>query len=138
MIESMNMATKKGKIVGFLLLAVMLLTSGCTDAEPVQNSPSAEPTQTIMPTVSATISVTTETKDIVDPNQTYSYEQMLADAQSLAAQYPDLISTDVIGYSVEGRELLLDLGLAREKQRLCLRAHTMRASTSPPPSSWKR
>jgi len=51
-------------------------------------------------------------ESIVDPYQTYSYEQMVSDVQALAEKYPELItSVYSIGESVEGRELIaFDLG----------------------------
>lgn len=43
---------------------------------------------------------------VVDPYVTYTYEQMLKDADELAAMYPGLIEKTVFGYSAEGRQLL--------------------------------
>lgn len=67
-----------------------------------------------------------ENKDIVNPSQTYSYEQMLSDAQTLADTYPDLIATDTIGQSVEGRELLLVKLGKGEKQLMLAGTHHAR------------
>lgn len=50
-------------------------------------------------------------KDVVNPYQTYSYGQMIQDMNALKNMYPDLISTQVIGQSVDGRNLIaLKLG----------------------------
>jgi len=104
-------------------LMVMLLLAGCggpqNSAKPVQTPPApTEFTETTGPTDGM--------RDIVDPNRTYSYEQMLADAQALAAQYPDIIRTEVIGYSVEGRDLLL-IRLGRgDKKAVLAGAHHAR------------
>ena len=43
--------------------------------------------------------------EIVNPKQTYTYERMVADINSLKKQYPYLITTEVIGKSVDGRDL---------------------------------
>ena len=45
--------------------------------------------------------------EIVKPQEKYSYEQMLADTETLAQRYTDLCSMDSAGESVEGRELRL-------------------------------
>ena len=42
---------------------------------------------------------------IVNPRQNYTYEQMERDIAALKKQYPDLIQTQVIGKSVDGRNL---------------------------------
>ena len=44
---------------------------------------------------------------VVNPYRAYSYENMIADARRLERMYPELIRISRIGYSVEGRELLL-------------------------------
>lgn len=44
-------------------------------------------------------------KNIVNPFQTYSYNQMVKDINSLKEMYPGIISTKVIGKSVDGRDL---------------------------------
>lgn len=86
-------------------IIVFLLLAGCGEDSvtslPVEN-----------PTVSVQLSqpgATTSTinKNIVYPDCTYSYKQMIADAQQLSTRYPEIISTEVIGLSVEGRDLLL-------------------------------
>ncbi len=65
-------------------------------------------------------------KNFVEPNQTYTYEMLLADANELAEAYPDLIEVSSIGKSVEGRDLtLLTLGKG-ETKLLLLGAHHAR------------
>lgn len=46
-----------------------------------------------------------DSKGIVNPNQTYTYEQMQRDIQRLQSFYPGLIQTQIIGHSVEGRNI---------------------------------
>ena len=65
-------------------------------------------------------------EDVVNPNQTYSFEQMMADAQALSEQYPDLVQLGSIGQSVEGRELLLIRLGTGPKKLLLLGAHHAR------------
>lgn len=43
--------------------------------------------------------------NIVNPFQTYTYEQMQKDIEKLANTYPDLIRAEVIGKSVDGRNI---------------------------------
>jgi glucan-binding YG repeat protein/murein tripeptide amidase MpaA len=43
--------------------------------------------------------------EIVNPRQTYTYERMVSDINSLKKHYPYLIQTEVIGKSVDGRDL---------------------------------
>ncbi|MCA1031413.1 hypothetical protein LCL95_10295 [Bacillus timonensis] len=43
--------------------------------------------------------------DVVNPKQIYSYTQMQADIATLQEYYPDLIHTEIIGQSVDGRNL---------------------------------
>ncbi len=55
-------------------------------------------------------------QSIVNSSQTYSYDQMISDAKTLSEKYSDIISTESIGKSVEGRELLLiKLGKGEKK-----------------------
>lgn len=52
----------------------------------------------------------------VNSAQTYSYDQMISDAKALSEKYSDIIITESIGESVEGRELLLiKLGKGEKK-----------------------
>ncbi|MDC3411831.1 M14 family metallocarboxypeptidase [Terrihalobacillus insolitus] len=44
-------------------------------------------------------------KNIVNPNQVYTYEQMEKDISELEETYPELITTKIIGQSVDGRNL---------------------------------
>lgn len=43
--------------------------------------------------------------DVVNPRQIYSYEQMELDIQGIQKLYPDFIQTQVIGQSVDGRNI---------------------------------
>ncbi len=64
--------------------------------------------------------------DIVDPTQTYSFEQLLKDAEKLAETYPELVTMTSIGNSVEQRELtLITLGKG-EKKIVLVGAHHAR------------
>ncbi len=61
---------------------------------------------------------------VVYPYEAYTYEKMMEDAQLLVEKYPETISLDSIGKSVEGRELLLiKLGMGDEKIILCATHH---------------
>lgn len=42
---------------------------------------------------------------VVNGHQTYSYQTMVSDIKRLEFLYPNLVSTEVIGYSVDGRKL---------------------------------
>lgn len=56
----------------------------------------------------------------VYPYQAYSYEFMISDAKRLEKMYPEIIKTDSIGQSVEGRELLLiEFGKGDKKIFVC-------------------
>ncbi|NLX64633.1 MAG: hypothetical protein GX022_07665 [Clostridiaceae bacterium] len=58
--------------------------------------------------------------NIVNPYVRYTYEQMMDESLKLADSYPDIISLDSIGNSVEGRNLLLiKLGKGDKKIILC-------------------
>ncbi len=127
---------KTGNRIGAIFLALalamaLLLSTGCQDAREMSDFepalPSEEPGEAAEPTESAEITATAPVyEDVVNPNQTYSYEQMTADAQRLAELYPDIIQTESIGQSVEGRELtLIKLGTG-EKKLLLLGAHHAR------------
>jgi hypothetical protein len=95
----------------FLALAMIFIfaASACTAPKPnVETVDAGDIIKTTPKTV--------EYADIVNPSQTYSYEQLLSDAQTLASTYPDLISAESTGHSVEGRELLLiKLGKGEKK-----------------------
>lgn len=58
-------------------------------------------------------------ENIVDPNRTYGYEQMISDSEKLKETYPDIISTETIGKSVEGRDILL-IKLGKGDKKLVL------------------
>ena len=63
-------------------------------------------------------------ESIVDPYQTYSYEQMVTEVGLLAEAYPELISVYSIGESVEGRNLVaFDFGHGEREVVLCSTMH---------------
>ncbi|MHB1314104.1 MAG: M14 family zinc carboxypeptidase [Christensenellales bacterium] len=64
--------------------------------------------------------------NVVIPEGVYGYEELLSDAGSLAAMYPDLIETSVIGQSVEGRDILLVKLGKGDKKLLLAGAHHAR------------
>lgn len=73
----------------------------------------------------------TQKANIVNPYVKYTYEQMMEESQKLAERYPDLISLDSIGSSVEGRDLLLiKLGKGDKKIILCGTHHAREYITS--------
>ncbi|KGX93909.1 peptidase M14 [Pontibacillus halophilus JSM 076056 = DSM 19796] len=54
--------------------------------------------------------------DLVNPNKTYSYQQMRTDLYELRNSYPDLVELITIGKSEDGRELFaLKLGKGKEE-----------------------
>ncbi len=115
----------KNILVVLAAVVFVLASSGCsvqeTSGEVPAERPSATPAvHTAAPVVSPAV------EDIVNPNQTYSYEQMMSDAQELAERYPDLIKTSIIGQSVEGRDLLLIRLGTGQKKLLLLGAHHAR------------
>lgn len=82
----------------FLIIFALILT-GCTALWRHDDIP---------PNSAASNEVSDETnKGVVDPGHTYGYEQMKTDLDKLLEIYPDIISTDTIGKSVEGRDILL-------------------------------
>ena len=127
----MNMKEKMRKplLAGMILLIVLELAA-CRQTQSASGFDTASPetaaTATASDTAAPAASQTPAYADIVNPNQTYSYEQMTADAQKLAAQYPDLIQIGSIGQSVEGRELLLIKLGTGPKKLLLLGAHHAR------------
>ena len=57
---------------------------------------------------------------VVNPYRAYSHENMMKDAGYFLEMYPELISTSVIGKSVEGRDLLLiEFGKGPNKIFVC-------------------
>jgi predicted deacylase len=69
--------------------------------------------------------------DAVDPNQTYSYEQLLEDSNELARLYPGLVDVSSIGRSVEGRDIILiKLGKGNKKILLVGAHHAREYMTS--------
>lgn len=112
-------------LLTILLSMSLILLTGCQESREVSDLEPAVPTQLPAETTTPTATQTAE-EDVVNPNQTYSYEMMIADAQRLAELYPDIIQTESIGQSVEGRDLtLIKLGTG-EKKLLLLGAHHAR------------
>jgi len=120
----MNTKMQTRLICGALLLALLLALAACQPAKKVSVPPAVEP-NTPAPAV-PTETAAPGYEDVVNPNQTYSYEQMMADAEALSEQYPELIQLDSIGQSVEGRELLLIRLGTGPKKLLLLGAHHAR------------
>lgn len=86
-----------------LIIACMLMLAGCSVQPQIDVKPS-----NATPQISEIASDPHISEDnIVDPNRTYSYEQMISDAAKLKETYPDIIDTQTIGQSVEGRDILL-------------------------------
>jgi len=70
-------------------------------------------------------------KGIVNPYVPYTYDQMIKDSQELKNLYPDIISLDAAGQSVEGRDLtLIKLGRGEKKIILCGSHHAREYITS--------
>ena len=62
-----------------------------------------------------------ECLDTVTPTNVYSYEQMLSDLDSLQAEYPDIVSTEIIGVSELGRDVpVLRIGDPEAKYHVLL------------------
>jgi hypothetical protein len=125
-----QMTEGKGRriIITLIMAAAVLLISlsGCAARETSSEAPAVLP-----PSASAVVDtlppvISPAAKDIVNPNQTYSYEQMMTDAQKLEERYPELVKTSVIGHSVEGRDLLLIRLGTGPKKLLLLGAHHAR------------
>ena len=65
-------------------------------------------------------------KMIVSPTSPYTHDQLMRDVYALCATYPGLVSSEDVGYSVEGRALpLLRLGMG-PAALLCCGAHHAR------------
>ncbi len=76
-------------------------------------------------------SIPSKPADIVNPYVPYTHQQMMGESTKLAESYPDLISLDSIGSSVEGRDLLLiKLGKGDKKIMLCGAHHAREYITS--------
>ena len=94
-----------------------------SDNDPIELAP--------QPAESATEPSIQNEKGFVEPNQTYTYEMMRADADELAQAYPDLIEVSSIGQSVEGRDLtLIKLGKGEAKLLLLGTHHAREYITS--------
>jgi len=98
------------KLCLLLITAVLVLGGGCAVSPvlPAQTPASAAPARTAAATA-----------NVVDPNQTYSYEMLKTDAGELAGQYPGLIEVSGIGRSVEDRDLVL-IRLGKGAKRVLL------------------
>ncbi len=83
-----------------LCLAAALLLGLISRLHVSAHEPDSQPE-----TAAQTLSYTS-CETVVDPYVTYTYEQMLTDADELAAMYPGLVTLSSIGQSAEGRELL--------------------------------
>lgn len=92
---------KRPGFFGAMILAAIML-AGCSHSTPPETTPGPSAAEVTQPP-----NVSSQAKDIVDPDRTYSYEMMISDAEKLKAAYPGLVDTDVIGKSVEGRDILL-------------------------------
>ncbi|MFZ5973785.1 MAG: M14 family metallopeptidase [Bacillota bacterium] len=101
-----------------VLLALVFLLAGCTPGSPLSNTQSPA---SLKPSLQTAVQT-----DAVNPNQTYSYAQMMEDAQELARLYPGLVDVSSIGKSVEGRDIpLIRLGKG-SKKIILLGAHHAR------------
>ncbi len=101
------------KLLVILVLTAALLSAGCKKPNIQIIQPEMQPETTPQPETTSSVQADI---DIVNPNQTYSYEQMCEDAQTLADTYPELVTKSVIGQSVEGRDiLLLTIGKGEKK-----------------------
>ncbi|MBP5165705.1 MAG: hypothetical protein ILP09_00425 [Oscillospiraceae bacterium] len=61
---------------------------------------------------------------LVNPIAVYSYDQMCADIAELEAEYPELISSYVIGSSAEGRDIpAFNLGRGKREAIICASMH---------------
>lgn len=109
-------------------------TPGASPGKPEHKSPekssTPEPTKTTppepskdahpAPTPYPSPQPSEENNNIVNPYVPYTYEQMMDEILKLAELYPDIISHDSIGNSVEGRDILLiKLGKGDKKIILC-------------------
>ena len=96
------------------------------DQSSTPESTPPEPSPDPAPPVSATANI-----NIVNPYVPYTYEQMKDESLKLAELYPEVISLDSIGNSVEGRELtLIKLGKGDKKIILCASHHAREYITS--------
>lgn len=105
---------KEGEMKRAIIFAItaLILFAGCSSGKPggqvsVTYFPEPAAMQTPDGTQQSPQNLEPGSRDIVNPDSTYSYEQMISDAEKLKETYPDLIDTEVIGKSVEGRDILL-------------------------------
>ncbi len=106
------------RLVIIFVLAALLL-AGCSNKAPDAPLELSATVITDPPQITSGSGIDSVNKNgtgIVNPDRTYSYEMMLSDAEALKTAYPGLVETDVIGKSVEGRDiLLLKLGRGDKK-----------------------
>ena len=98
--------------------------------KPLESTP-PEPPQDPPPTPTPPSSPV-ENINIVNPYVPYTYDQMKDESLKLAELYPEIITLDSIGYSVEGRELtLIKLGKGNKKIILCGSHHAREYKGNP-------
>lgn len=96
------------KAILTLVIAAILSMSACAD---IKQNYDVDQMNDAQQTSEATVFQGT-----VNSAQTYSYDQMISDAKTLSEKYSDIIITESIGESVEGREMLLiKLGKGEKK-----------------------
>jgi len=109
------------KLSVFLLACLLLSACAQAPSQPIEVTENMVP-----PTATQTANSAMEYVSLVEPNQTYTYEMLVEDANELAAAYPELIEVASAGQSVEGRALtLIKLGWGDIKV-LLLGAHHAR------------
>ena len=121
------------KMTAILYLCALLLLTACTPTSPDTDKP-------IDFSVPAAGSAAGDTgkdfgsaayENIINANQTYSYEMLVSDSEKLAAMYPGLVEVGSAGASVEGRELvLIKLGKGKTKVVLAGAHHAREYITS--------
>lgn len=112
------------KMAALLYLCVLLLLTACAPASPdtmSQEKPIdfGQPAAGNAGVEAAGDTGETAYENIVNANQTYSYEMLVSDSKKLAAMYPGLVEVGSAGTSVEGRDLVL-IKLGKGKTKLVL------------------
>lgn len=102
------------------------------DLTPIPTSTTAAPTEVAKPTPEIKPSSTPiNTVKMVNPYVPYTYDQMILESRELTEVYPEIITLDNIGNSVEGREItLIKLGKGEKKIILCGSHHAREYITS--------
>lgn len=104
--------------------------SGQTPVSTPKPSPTPKPSATPKPTPTPAPEPILPS-GIVNPYVKYTYEQMMEESRKLQEKYPDILSTESIGSSVEGKDILLiKLGLGEKKILLCGAHHAREYITS--------